>query len=453
MSAGILIRGGRVIDPAQGFDAVGDVLVQDGRIAAVKAGRLSAPGGTPVLNAEGLVVAPGFIDLHSHLREPGFEHKETIATGTRAAARGGFTTICCMPNTSPAIDTRATLEFVLAKARREGVVRVLPVAAVTRERAGKALVEMGELAEAGAVAFSDDGSPVAEGAIMRSALSFTTMLSLPVIDHCEDPALAGGVMHEGRISSRLGLRGVPAAAEETMVARDIMLAELTGGRVHIAHLSTAGSVALVSRAKERGLHVTAEATPHHLTLTDEAVAIVNNRREPGLGWAYDTNAKVNPPLRSREHVEAVVQGLRDGVIDAIATDHAPHATEDKLCEFDRAASGISGFETALASVLTLVHEKRMDLPALIERLTAGPARVLESGRAPAERLGIGTLRPGAPGDLVLFDPDREWTVDVQAFASRGKNSPLHGRRLKGKVIATIYGGAVVHQEQNGSATP
>ena len=443
MSATILIKAGRIIDASQGIDATGDVLVIDGRVAEVKVGgRLAAPTGTPVIEAKGLVVAPGFVDLHTHLREPGEEHKETIATGTRAAARGGFTTVCCMPNTDPAIDTRATVEYVLEKARTEGAVRVLPIAAVSKGRNGKRLAEMAELAEAGAVGFSDDGNPVADARLMRNALTYSRPLGLPIIDHCEDPSLSGGCMHEGRVSSRLGLRGVPAAAEDTMVARDILLAELSKGRAHIAHVSTGGSVELLRRAKEKGLPVTAEVTPHHLTLTHDWVAGllpgVSTNGSQARGLPYDTNTKVNPPLRAAEDVEALIEALKAGVIEAIATDHAPHAIEDKLCAYDEAAFGISGIETALGSVLALVHQGRIALPVIVERLTWGPARIIDH-----RGLGLGTLRKGAPGDIVIFDPDAEWRVETERFASKGRNSPLQGRTLKGRVVATIYGGAVV----------
>ena len=435
MSGSMLIRGGRIIDPGQGVDAVGDLLVLEGKVAEVGkgAGGLAAPEGTPVLEAQGLVVTPGFVDLHCHLREPGFEDKETIATGTRAAALGGFTTLCCMPNTEPAIDTRATVEFVLERARLEGAVRVLPVAAVTKGREGRQLVEMGELAGAGAVGFSDDGNPVADGKLMRNALTYSRPLGLPVMDHCEDPALSGGVMHEGKVATRLGLRGVPAAAEESMVARDILLAELTGGRAHIAHVSTAGAVELIRAAKEKGLPVTAEVTPHHLTLTHDWVA------GDGGGYPYDTNTKVNPPLRAAADVEALVEALRLGIIDAIATDHAPHTTVDKLCPYDEAAFGISCIETAFGSVMSLVHQGRLDLPTLVHRLTWGPARLIDRNG-----MGLGSLTVGAPGDVTIFDPGLEWQVDVERFSSKGKNSPLHGRRLKGKVMATVFGGALAY---------
>lgn len=437
MSDSLAIRGGRIIDPANGIDAVGDVLIADGHVAAVgpDAGREAAQA----IDARGLVVCPGLVDIHCHLREPGFEHKETIATGTLAAARGGFTTLCAMPNTQPPVDTAATVEFVLRTAAAQGTVRVLPIGCVSAGRQGKELAELAELAEAGVVAFSDDGDPVADPHLMRRALEYASMLGpalssskgLPVIDHCEDKALsAGGVMHEGWVAARLGLPGIPAAAEEAMVARDIALAELTGSRLHLAHVSTAGSLELIRQAKRRGLPVTAEATPHHLTLTHEAVL------------AYDSNAKVNPPLRSRRDVEALIEGLLNGTIDAIATDHAPHAVEDKLCEFDQAAFGISGLETALALCLSLLHEGRISLPMLIEKLTIGPVRALGLDRRIE---GLGTLSVGSPGDVCLFDPEEEWTVEPERFASKGKNTPLAGRRLRGRVAATVYGGRVVYQ--------
>ena len=449
MSGRLAIRGGRVLDPANGLDTVADVLIENGRIAAV--GPDLAGGAENVIEAEGLVVCPGFVDIHCHLRDPGFEHKETIETGTRAAARGGFTTVCCMPNTEPPIDSRASVEYVLRTASAVGLVRVLPIGCVSRGRRGETLAELADLAEAGAVGFSDDGSPVAGGALMRRALEYSRILGLPVIDHCEDPSLAGdGVMHEGWVATRLGLRGQPAAAEEAAVARAIALAELTGARLHVAHVSTAGSVDLVRRAKERGSPVTAEVTPHHLALTHEAVMVgapvlsgVEGAEPPG-GLAYDTNAKVNPPLRTPADAEACLGGLLDGTIDAIATDHAPHAIEDKLCEFDHAAFGISGFETALALCLSLVHEGRLDLPTLVYKLTAGPVRAFALERVvPA----LGSLTVGAPGDVVVFDPQAEWTVEPERFASKGKNTPLAGRRLRGRVVATVYEGKVVFAEE------
>ena len=434
----LAIRGGRVIDPANGIDGLADVLIGDGVVSAV--GKDVGRDAAETIDASGLIVAPGFVDIHTHLREPGFEHKETIETGTLAAARGGFTTVCAMPNTQPPVDSAAAVEFVLRRAAEIGVVRVLPIACVTKGRAGRELAELAELAQAGAVAFSDDGSPVADAGIMRRALEYAGMLGRPVIDHCEDPALAaGGVMHEGWVSTRLGLPGVPAAAEKTIVARDIALAEQTGSRVHIAHISTAGAVELVRQAKARGAPVTAEATPHHLALTHEAV--LGAGEAPG-GLAYDTNAKVNPPLRTAEDGAACVAGLLDGTIDCIATDHAPHAIQDKLCEFDEAAFGISGLETAFALCCQAIKQSgnQEGIVLLIEKLTVGPVRALGlDARVP----GIGTLSVGAPADVVLLDPEGEWTVEPELFASKGKNTPLAGRTLAGRVVTTIAGGKVV----------
>ena len=429
MEIPLLIVGGRVIDPGQGIDVVGDVLIAQGSIVWVGENRGELPyEHYHVLHAEGMIVTPGFIDLHCHLREPGFEDKETTATGTRAAARGGFTTICCMPNTDPPIDTPSVAEYVREKAAAEGTVRVLPIGCITRGRRGEELVEMGELAAAGVVALSDDGDPVSDSQLMRYALEYSRLFDLVIIDHCEDLSLAeGGVMNEGRVSARLGLRGIPAAAEETMVARDIALAEATGGRVHIAHVSTAGSADLIRRAKDKGIAVTAEVTPHHLTLTEERVV------------GCDTNAKVNPPLRTANDVEALVEALKEGVIDAIATDHAPHADADKRCEFGSAAFGISGLETALASVFALVHRGEIDLMTLISKLTVAPAKIIRKSE-------IGTLKAGASGDVTVFDPNAEWVVDPSTFASKGKNTPLAGSTLKGKVMATICRGEIVHKD-------
>jgi dihydroorotase len=437
--AALAIRGGRVLDPARGLDTTADILIEGGRIADVGPGL--ANGVENVVDAQGLVVCPGFVDIHCHLRDPGFEQKETIETGTRAAARGGFTTVCCMPNTEPPIDSRASVEYVLRTAAAVGAVRVLPIGCVSRGRRGETLAELAELAEAGVVGFSDDGNPVADGALMRRALEYSRVLGLPVIDHCEDPSLAkDGVMHEGWVATRLGLRGQPAAAEEAAVARDIALAEFTGSHVHIAHVSSRGSVDLVRAAKARGVNVTAEVTPHHLTLTHEAVGYSGGGND---GLAYDTNAKVNPPLRTPEDVEACVEGLLDGTIDAIATDHAPHALEDKLCEFDQAAFGISNLETALGALLTLVPGGRVDLLTIVQKLTAGPVGALGLDRR-AGLEDLGSLSPGAPADLVVLDPQREWVVELERFASKGRNTPLAGRTLRGQVVATVCGGRVVY---------
>ncbi|MDO8688232.1 MAG: dihydroorotase, partial [Dehalococcoidales bacterium] len=377
-----------------------------------------------------LIVCPGFIDLHCHLRQPGFKEKETVATGTLAAAKGGFTTICCMPNTTPPLDNRATIEYVRSKAASEGVVRVLPIGCITRGRKGSELAPMHELAAAGVIGFSDDGAPVLNSGLMRQALEHSLVLGLPVIDHCEDTTLSdGGLMNEGIVSRRLGLRGIPAAAEEIMVARDLALAELTGGWLHIAHVSTAGSVELIRRAREKGIRVTAEVTPHHLTLTEEKLT------------GYDTNAKVSPPLRTEKDIQALIQGLNQGVIDIIATDHAPHTEADKRVEFALAPVGISGLETALGSLMSLEHNGRLDQMTLIAKLTSEPAGII------GDKYGeLGTLTIGAPADITIFDPNREWIVDVKAFASKGRNTPLAGVRLKGKVMATISQGKVVYQD-------
>ncbi len=447
MSERIIIRGGRVIDPATKFDAVADVLVEDGRIAAI--GQRMTVDGARDIDARGLIVAPGFVDVHTHLRDPGLEYKEDIASGTRAAARGGFTTVCAMPNTEPAMDTRSVVEYVLREAAARASVRVLPIGAVSRGRAGKELAELGDLAAAGCIAFSDDGAPVWDATLMRRALEYASIFDLPIIDHCEDKSLASeAVMHEGWVSTRLGLRGAPAASEEAAVSRDIALAEASGAHVHIAHVSTRAAVDAVRRARARGVRVTAEVTPHHLTLTDEVVAFGADLTPPlrpaerGSELVYDTNAKVNPPLRSQADVDACVAGLADGTIDCIATDHAPHAVIEKLCEFDDAAFGISGLETAFGLCMRLVHAGRIDLETMIERLTIGPVRALGLDR---HVHGIGTLVVGAPADIVLLDPDAEWVVEPERFASKGKNTPLAGVTLRGAVVATIAEGRVVHE--------
>ncbi|MBI4198006.1 MAG: dihydroorotase [Chloroflexi bacterium] len=446
----ILIRGARIVDPSQGWDRAGDLLIGDGRIVrmapAIRNGNL--PKGCVVVNGAGLVACPGFIDLHVHLREPGYEDHETIATGLAAAARGGFTTLCAMPNTRPAMDNASVVDYVLRRAREANGVRVLPIGCVTKARAGQELAEMWELAQAGAIGFSDDGSPVANPHLMRQALTYARGLDLPVINHPEDPALSRSApMNEGRISNRLGLAGWPAVAEETMVARDIELAALTGGRLHLAHISTAGSVELVRRAKERGLPVTAEATPHHLTLTEEWVR-GHTTEGPVAGpltyAAYDTSTKVNPPLRTRRDAEALLAGLRDGVIDAIATDHAPHAVTVKLVTFDEAASGIPGLETAFGALMTLTHKGDLPLITLVERMTQGPLKVL-GGRGK----GLDSLREGSVADVTLLRLDEEWVVRGVEFASKGKQTPLEGVTLKGRVAATIAGGRVVHSQVTG----
>ncbi|HEV7126120.1 MAG TPA: dihydroorotase [Ktedonobacterales bacterium] len=450
------LRGARLLDPSQDLDSPGAVLIAGGRVVAIGAfeevaavaNALAArghPAGTLDLPA-GSVLAPGFVDLHAHLREPGDEAKETIQTGTAAAARGGFTTLCCMPNTHPVLDSRAALELVRIAAQ-DTCARVLPIAAITVGEAGTALSEMVELAEAGAVAFSDDGRPVSNASLMRAALSYSLLVDRPIVEHCQDESLVGsGVMHEGTISALLGLPGWPAIGEETILARDIALARVTGARYHAAHLSTAGSVALIRAAKAEGLRVSAEVTPHHLLLTDTWVA--GERTGPladalaaldlaaGPGERYDTNTKVNPPLRTASDAAALLAGLLDGTIDAIATDHAPHTWADKACEYGEAAFGISGLETALAALLTLVHSGHLPLASLIAALTSGPAR--------AFGLPFGTLAIGAPADIVIFDPNEQWTVDPTQFASKGRNTPLAGLTLRGRVRMTLLGGQVVY---------
>ncbi len=423
MSAPLLIRHGRLVDPANGVDAPLDVLVRDGAVTRVGKS-LKPPEGAEIVDATGLVVSPGMIDIHVHLREPGFEYKETVRTGTRAAAAGGFTAVCCMANTDPVNDNRAVTDYILARARTEGAVRVHPIGAVTRGLEGKALAELAELAEAGCVAFSDDGKPVMNAELYRRAMEYTLPFGVPVISHAEDADLArGGSMHEGAVSTELGLRGVPSAAEDVMVARDVLLAELTGAHVHIAHVSTAGAVRLIREAKARGVRVTAEVTPHHLVLTEDAVR------------QYDPNTKMNPPLRTRRDVDAVIEALADGTIDCIATDHAPHATSEKEGEYDHAAFGIAGLETAVSLVLDrLVRSGLDDLRTAVARMSADPARLLN--------LPGGSLAVGAPADVTLLDLDRELTVTPARFLSRGRNTPFGGFRLRGAPVMTIVGGEI-----------
>ena len=421
----LLIKDGRIIDPGQSIDERGSLLLSEGKIAW--RGAIPPQADYDILYAEGMVVCPGFIDLHCHLRQPGFEEKETIATGTRAAARGGFTTVCAMPNTSPPLDTVETVAHLKAEAEKSGVIRVLPIGCVTRGRKGEELADMAELAEAGVIGFSDDGSPVKNPDIMRQALEKSRELGLPVIDHCEEPSLIeGGQMNEGELAQRLGLRGIPPTSEEIMVSRDIMLARMTGGHVHIAHVSTTGAAALIRDGKRQGVKVTAEVTPHHLTLTEEECN------------GYNTTAKVSPPLRTRRDNQSLIKGLKDGTIDIIATDHAPHARSDKECDFTKAACGISNFETALGSLLSPVHSGQITLNLLIAKLTFEPAKLLKDD-------SLGTLKVGAPADITIFDPYKEWSVDPEAFASKGKNTPLAGRVLKGRAMATIYGGKLVYK--------
>jgi dihydroorotase len=419
----LVIKSGRVMDPANGVDTETDVSIENGKISAVQA-EIDAKG-AEVLDAKGLVVAPGFIDMHVHLREPGFEHKETIESGTAAAAAGGFTGVACMPNTKPVNDSASVTELILRQAREKGLVKVYPIGAITKGQAGEELAEIGELVHAGAVAISDDGHPVSDPRVMRRALEYSTHFDIPLIEHCETPELhPGGVMHEGYWSTTLGLRGIPAASEEMSVRRNIALAEMTGAKLHIAHLSTRGSLEAVRDAKRRDIRVTCEVTPHHLLLTDEAVK------------DYDTHTKMAPPLRSEEDRQALIDGLADGTVDAIATDHAPHHADEKMVEFDQAPFGIVGLETAVPLCLDrLVGQKVISLTRLIELLSVQPARLLG--------LPTGTLTAGADADITLLDLDAAVTVEPDTFRSKSRNTPFKGWELKGRAVKTLVGGKVV----------
>lgn len=431
----ILLKGGRVIDPDCGRDQVADILIEGGRIAAVEPGL--AADDAQIIDLSGLVAAPGLVDLHAHLREPGQEWKEDIESGSHSAAAGGFTTVAAMANTDPPADKATGIEYVLGRAARIGVCRVRPVGAVTKALAGRELAEIGEMRAAGAVALSDDGKPVMDAEVMRCALEYTQMFDLPIVSHCEDHNLAaGGVMHRGLVSTVLGLRGMPREAEEIMVARDLALAAMTGGRLHIAHVSTAGSVELIRRARAAGIAVTAEVTPHHLLLTDAAV------RESG----YDSNTKMNPPLRTEADRRALLAGLLDGTIDCIATDHAPHHRDDKEVEFDLAAFGIVGLETALPLTVThLVGQQGLSLPEAVARLSTLPARIFG--------LEAGTLAPGRPADLVVFDPREERPVEPERFASKGRNTPFGGWVLRGWPSMTFLGGRQVYVRPDAGHIP
>jgi dihydroorotase len=421
------IEGGRVIDPASGTDGVRTVVVRDGRIAEV-AERVERPRDARAVDARGRWVTPGFVDLHVHLREPGQEYKETVETGARAAVAGGFSAVVAMPNTNPVNDSTSVTELVLQRAAAAGAARVYPIGCISKGQKGEDLAEFGELKAAGCVALSDDGRPVASPSLMRRALEYALAFDLPLSVHEEDLALVGkGVMHEGEWATRLGLKGIPSQAEDVMVLRDLALAELTGGRLHLAHLSTAGAVRALREAKRRGLRVTAEVTPHHLALTDEDVA----------RSGYDTSFKMNPPLRSRADRDALRQALADGTIDAVATDHAPHSAVEKDLEFDQAANGIVGLETAFPVCLALVREGVLGERRLVEALTIGPARALG--------LPGGTLAVGAPADVAVLDPAAEWRCDPSRFHSKGRNSPWKGALLTGRCTHTFVDGKLVHE--------
>jgi len=421
----LLLKGGRIVNPAQGFDGIADILIENGHIIEIGT-QLSAVG-ADVFDAQGLVVAPGLIDMHVHLREPGLEAKEDIASGTRAAAAGGFTTIACMPNTKPVVDSAIIVSGILHRAQYEGVVNVLVIGALSKGQLGMELAEIGDMIFTGAVAISDDGSSLNNNSLLKTGLEYTSMFGCPVITHSEDESLTqDGVMHEGAVSAMLGMKGRPAVAEDIAVARDIMLAEYVDAKLHIAHVSSKGAVALIREAKKRGVKVTAEVTPHHLTLTDEAVK------------SFDTATKVNPPLRSAGHVAALIEGLQDGTIDAIATDHAPHAFEEKDMEYKQAPPGFAGMETALGVLLTgLYHTGTLTLLELVERMSTAPARILG--------LEAGVLKVGSLADITIFDADVEWVVDSSKFYTKGKHTPFDKLPLKGKAVATMVRGKFVMQ--------
>lgn len=420
----LLIKNGRVVDPASGLDGPRDVLIENGRIAAVEA---EIEAAAEVFDATGCVVSPGFLDIHVHLREPGIEHAETIETGARAAAAGGFTSICCMPNTIPVNDSPTVTSFIVERARRYAPVNVFPIGAITQESKGERLAEIGAMKSAGIVAISDDGRPVMNSRVMRRAMEYAASFGLTVIDHCEDLDLSmGGDIHEGALSVRLGLRGIPGCSEDVMVARDIILAETTGARTHIAHISTRSSIEMVRHARRLGIPVTCEVTPHHFALTDADID------------GYNSNYKMKPPLRGHHDAEAAIEGIASGVVDAIATDHAPHTGNMKMQEFERCPFGVTGLETAIGLALEkLVHTEKIPLMRMVELFTTGPARVLGLDR--------GTLAIGAPGDVTIFDLDREWTFDVNETHSKSKNSPFHKHAFRGGPVAAIVGGKTVWQ--------
>jgi dihydroorotase len=433
----IIIKNGHIVDPSQGINGVGDVLIKDGKIKeisvkeakhhSIKVSEYQSvkdfDSKFQIIDATGLYILPGLVDMHVHLREPGFEYKETIKTGTMAAVRGGMTSICCMPNTNPVNDNAVVTGFIVKKALEEGACSIHPIGAITKGQKGEELAEFAAMISAGCVAFSDDGLPVINSLIMRRALEYLKAFNALIISHCEDINLTdAGVMNEGRLSIEIGLKSVPSASEDVMVARDIILAELTGGRLHIAHVSTEGSVRLIRDAKKRGINVTAETCPHYFTITEDAVK------------GYNTNAKVNPPLRGQRDVEAVKEGLKDGIIDVIATDHAPHHRDEKFQEFDNAASGISGLETSLSLSLQLVRDGILTMPELIEKMAQNPARILG--------LNAGTLKAGSDADITIVDINKEFKVESERFLSKGKNTPFEGWKLKGMPVITIFRGKV-----------
>lgn len=422
----IVLRGGRILDPSRNVDEKADILILDGKVES-SSGKIGSKDDAETIDCSGLIVSPGFIDVHCHLREPGREDVETVETGARAAAAGGFTAVCAMPNTDPVTDNQAAVGFIIRQAQRADASRVHVIGAISVGQKGETLAEMGEMVAAGAVAVSDDGKPVVSAQLMRTALEYARSFSIPVIDHCEEPTLAyGGSMNEGVVSARLGLKGIPSEAEEIMAIRDILLARRTGGHVHLAHMSTSGSVELIRWGKERGINVTAEVCPHHISLTEERVV------------GYDTNAKMNPPLRTAKDVEALRDAVKDGTIDVIATDHAPHHYDEKEREFADAPNGIVGLETALAVAVTnLVETGHIDFRTLVDKMSCAPARIFG--------LPGGSLAKGSVADVTIFDPARDWQVDPAEFRTKGRNTPFAGMRLKGRAVCTIVGGRVAHR--------
>ena len=442
----LLIANGHLIDPAAKENSGKSVLIENGKIVAWLGQNEQAPEGSEVFDASGLIVAPGFIDMHVHLREPGQEHKETIASGCAAAVAGGWTSVCPMPNTNPVNDNAAITRYMIEQAERAGLANVFPIGAITKSSDGSELAEMGEMKAAGAVAVSDDGRPVPNAGIMRRAMQYARDFDLPVIDHCEDKSLSsGGVMHEGKISLLLGLKGMPALAEDIDAVRDILLARETGARVHIAHVSTKGAIEAVRRAKNEGINVTCEVTPHHFTLTDRSVENLSRDADMSVRVPYDTNTKMAPPLRSEEHLEAIVAGIKDGTIDAIATDHAPHHADEKALEYDRAPFGITGLETAIGLAFNeLVHKGVIDLVRLVEMCSTNPARIFKL----QDR---GTLTPGSLADVTIIDPTRTWTYNNAKSRSKSRNSPFDGWTFHGRAVATIVGGKIVYRSDAVSA--
>ena len=423
----LLLTGGRILDPSRDIDLKADLLIEDGVVARIGKGQSKPAKDTEIVDVAGRVVVPGLIDIHTHLREPGHEYKESVLSGSEAAVAGGFTAVACMPNTKPVNDSRSVTEFILRQARIAGLARIYPIAAISMGSEGAVLSEFSDLRKAGAVGFSDDGKPVAGSHLMRIALEYAHQFGLPVISHCEDLQLSkGGLMREGPVSAQLGLPGIPSIAEEIMISRDIAIAEYTGTAVHICHVSSSGSVEIIRKAKAKGVKVTAETAPHYLFLTDESLR------------DFDTNKKVNPPIGGRADAQALREGLRDGTIDAIASDHAPQSSVEKDVEFEFAANGIIGMETSLGLCLRLVDEGVLTLPQLIQKMSCAPAAIL--------KVPGGTLEQGAPADITVIDPERKWTVNVDAFKSKSRNCPFNGWELKGKAVMTIVGGEIKYRE-------